>query len=129
MMNEYVYEHYHKFDNDCDDLYKKCSSLKTDLIRLKKSLNDDIVLLNGKIPTNSTYFHVNNLKAKLPIFKVKKFRCQSINRGNRSKFRIIFAYNQSESLIYFIEIYYKKNDKTEMNRKRAIEACEFICNP
>ena len=41
---------------------------------------------------------------------------------------MIFAYDKSVSLIYFIEIYYKRNDSAEMNKKRAIKACEFICN-
>ncbi|MDR0900129.1 MAG: hypothetical protein LBM26_00555 [Methanobrevibacter sp.] len=124
-MTNYVCKNYPKFDDDCDALFKKCNSLKEDIENFKIALIDDILNNNGRIPHKIV--HVNKLKAKLPVFKVKRFRCASIPKGNRSGFRIIFAYDQSLSLIYFIEVYYKKNDKTDMNRKRAIEACEFIC--
>ena len=79
------------------------------------------------MPTNNKiFFHVNRLKAELPFFKVKRFRCKGINKGSNSGFRLGFAYDRSLSLIYFIEFYYKRSKKTEMNKKRAIEACNEI---
>jgi hypothetical protein len=103
--------------------------LKDDLKNFKIALKDDLDEKNGIIPTNNkTYFHVNRLKASLPVFKVKRFRCRAIKKGANSGFRIVFAYDRSLSLIYFIEFYYKTNDNTEMNKKRAIQACDYICN-
>lgn len=127
-MNNYVCQHYKKFDDDCDDFFKKCRSLESDLKTFKVALIDDINSNNGVVPRNGTYFHVKGLKTEIPVFKVKKFRCQAIKKGNRSGFRLIFAYDPSVSLIYFIEFYYKKKENTNMNMKRAVNACDFICN-
>jgi len=128
-MTNYVCQHYPKFNEDCDDFFKQCKSLEEDLKNFKIALVDDINTNNGLVPRkNKTYFHVKGLHTPLPVFKVKKFRCRAIKQGNRSGFRIVFAYDRPLSLIYFIEFYYKKNNNTEMNKKRAIEACKFICN-
>ncbi|KZX16667.1 hypothetical protein MBCUT_07050 [Methanobrevibacter cuticularis] len=129
MMTNYVCECFPKFNDEQDDLLKKCKSLKDDVERFKISLIDNIERNNGEIPVKkNSLVHVNGIKSPLPIFKVKKFRCKGIPKGNRSGFRLIFAYDRSVSLIYFIQIYYKKNDNTEMDRKRAKKACDFICD-
>jgi len=126
-MTSYVCKHYSKFDKDCKDLFSKCTTLEEDLKRFKTSLIDDLISNNGVVPTNNKiFFHVNRLKAELPVFKVKRFRCKGINKGSNSGFRLVFAYDRSLSLIYFIEFYYKRSKKTEMNKKRAIEACNEI---
>ena len=62
----------------------------------------------------------------MPVFKVKRFRCKSIKKGSNSGFRLVFAYDRALSLIYFIEIYYKKNENTDMDGDRAVQACKFI---
>ena len=128
-MSKFVCKHYHKFDDDCADFLKKCPSIKDDLEIFKTALIDDITINNGLIPRrNNSYIHVKGLRTPLPVFKVKKFRCRAIPKGNRSGFRLIFAYDRSISLIYFIEFYYKKNDNTDMDRVRATRACNHVCN-
>jgi len=129
MMTEYIFQHHPKFDKDCENLFKQCRSLPEDLKNFKIALKDDLDENNGQIPTNNkTYFHVNKLKAMLPVFKVKRFRCKSIKKGANSGFRLVFAYDRSLSLIYFIEFYYKNNQHRDMDKKRAIKACEYICS-
>lgn len=126
-MTNHVCRHHPKFDDDCKYLFKKCRSLETDLKRFKLSLIDDLISNNGIVPTNNKiFFKVNKLNAGLPVFKVKRFRCKSINKGSNSGFRLVFAYDRALSLIYFIEIYYKKSEKTEMNKNRAVVACNEI---
>jgi len=108
-MSKYVCNHYHEFDDDCDDFSRQCSSLVKDLEIFKTALIDAIISNNGLVPSrNKTYIHLSGLGTSLPVFKVKRFRCRAIKKGNRSGFRLIFAYDKGLSLIYFIEFYYKK---------------------
>ena len=128
MMTKYVFKNHHKFDKECSKLFKQCPSLEDDLEIFKEILIDDLLENGGYFPQNNTYFHVNRLRTELPVFKVKKFRCHSIKKGNRSGFRIIFIYDKLLSLIYFVQIYYKTSEKSEMDKKRAIKASKFIKN-
>ena len=61
-MSKYTFKHYHKFDKDCDKLFKKCRTLKEDLELLKEILIDDLIYNQSKLPRNNAYFHVNRLK-------------------------------------------------------------------
>ena len=70
MMNNYIYEHYSKFDKNCDKLFRKCPSLEEDLQRFKIALTDDLIKNNGIIPSNNKFFHVNKLKSPLPVFRL-----------------------------------------------------------
>ena len=47
-MNNYVCEHYHKFDNDCEVHSRRCPSINDDLKVFKKSLANSIMENNGR---------------------------------------------------------------------------------
>ncbi|MDR3223826.1 MAG: hypothetical protein LBT66_08890 [Methanobrevibacter sp.] len=93
--------------------------------RLELAIIDDI-LPNNELPKNG-YFPVRGVKGKahLPAFVIKKFRCKSIPKGNKSGFRIVFVFDRSMSLIYFVEIYHE-NKKENLDPKRIIEACKSL---
>lgn len=110
--------YYPKFADEKDKLIKKCPTLNEDLDRLKSTIIDDLISKNNNLPEN-IYVHVKSFKGLPPVFKVKKFRCRAIKKGNRSGFRIVFMYLRDLSLIYFIEIYHK-NKKEDMDFKKSI---------
>ena len=63
---------------------KKCKTLPQDLEVLKKALN-------ANIPEHPSTKRVNDLgsRVKIPIYKVRRFRCKQIKKGAYSGFRII----------------------------------------
>lgn len=128
MKENYLIKTYPKFDDEFDKLKKKCPSLENDFERLKTVLLYD--LNNGDNYLNpDRYLQLQGLKVSFPVFKIKKFRCKSIPKGNRSGFRFIFILSRKHNLIYFTECYFKRKKKNE-NRDRIKYVClnfeEFI---
>ena len=123
-MNEFDYEfRYHpKFDEEYQELTKKCSSLEEDFKKFK-----NVVLINLKTNnhrlTHRRYIQLKNFKGKntFPVFKVKEFRCKDQRNGRNSPYRIIFILNRRDNIILFTEFYYKKSQKTDFNSKRVWE--------
>jgi len=105
-----------EFLKDLEKLSKSYRSIYKDLEVLKKALkakNPDGVPGTERI---------SNLGAGvgLPIYKVKHFRCESLNgRGSRSGIRVIYAFQQEENKIIFIEMYHKSNQSNH-NRERIL---------
>ena len=101
-----------KFDDDFRKLIKKCLSLEEDFERLKKVLLFDLKRGNHRL-THERYHQIPNLggKVKFPVFKVKKFRCKKISKGNRSGFRFIFILSRKHNVVYFVECYHKNKKK------------------
>ena len=94
MKNDRFKVEYHpKFKKELGKLKKKCPSIKDDLKRLIRSIKKDLIY-HGSLPNNN-YKQIFGLGSvvTLPVFKIKKFRCEKIPKGNRSGFRIIFIYH------------------------------------
>jgi len=113
------FENTEKFDKD----FKR-------LLKNYRSLNEDFKLFKTILPTHhdntcpnlSYVFEINNLKGisreKIKFFKVKKFACKALKgSGGNTKLRIIYAYIEEESKIFFLEFYFKgKNEKEDRDR-------------
>ncbi|MDR0913414.1 MAG: hypothetical protein LBM96_12575 [Methanobrevibacter sp.] len=99
-MINYQFETTKKFDNEFFKLIKKCPSLENDFERLKNVIVADLSFNENKFP-KSKYKRLSGLgdKVTLPVFKIKKFRCSKIKKGNRSGFRIIFIFNPKMNII------------------------------
>ena len=63
----------------------------------------------------------------LPSFIIKNFRCQGINRGSRSGFRITFVFDKKEKkFISHLTIGRVKSPKSKKEIRNAIEKLEDI---
>lgn len=121
MTKRYVIKTHSQFDKEVIRLTKKCHSLPKDFERLKNVLLFD--LNNGdNYLSPDRYIQIQRLNVKFPVFKVKKFRCKSIPKGNRSGFRFIFILSRKHNVIYFTECYFKRSNKLE-NRGRIKDIC------
>jgi mRNA-degrading endonuclease RelE of RelBE toxin-antitoxin system len=112
-MRKINFDRVEEFDRDCIKLSKrKCKTLLDDLETIKKALR-------VKIPEHQSTKRINDLGelVKIPIYKVRRFRCRAIKKGSYSGFRLIYAYIEDSSTITFIQFYHKDNEKIE-NRKR-----------
>jgi hypothetical protein len=47
----------------------------------------------------------------VPAFIIKKFRCEGINKGVNSGFRITFLFDKEESKFIFVELFHKNKKK------------------
>lgn len=123
MMGKYQIKTHPKFDKELNKLTEKCPSLKSDFERLKKVLLLDLERGNHRL-TQDTYLQIPGLghKVKFPVFKIKKFRCKDIPKGNRSGFRFIFILSRKHNVIYFTQCYFKGKNEME-NRNRIIDVC------
>ena len=116
MTNSFIFKHHPKFPKEKRKMIAKCPSLKEDFETFKNALCTDIIYNNFDVPTNNNkYFQISGLSKNvtLPVFIVKKFRCQDINKGSDSGFRLTFVYDKKERLIYFVEFYHKNKKKIE----------------
>lgn len=122
-MGKYQIKTHPKFDKELNKLKEKCPSLETDFERLKKVLLLDLERGNHRL-TQDRYLQIPGLghKVKFPVFKIKKFRCKEIPKGNRSGFRFIFILSCKYNTIYFTQCYFKRKNEME-NRKRIIDVC------
>lgn len=122
-MGKYQIKTHPKFDKELNKLKEKCPSLETDFERLKKVLLLDLERGNHRL-TQDRYLQIPGLghKVKFPVFKIKKFRCKEIPKGNRSGFRFIFILSRKYNTIYFTQCYFKRKNEME-NRKRIIDVC------
>lgn len=123
MIEKYTIKTHPKFDKEMSKLTYKCSSLESDFERLKKVLLLDLKRGNHRL-TQDTYIQISRLGRDIhfPVFKIKKFRCKKIPKGNRSGFRFIFILSRKHNVIYFTECYFKRSNKVE-NRERIKEVC------
>jgi mRNA-degrading endonuclease RelE of RelBE toxin-antitoxin system len=67
-------------------------------------------------------FHITDLSIHSPkIFKAKKFACKALKgKGVQSGIRVIYAYDEEEDKVEFIEIYCK-GDKESEDRERILK--------
>ena len=107
-----------KFIKEKKKLARKCPSIENDFEIFKKALMIDIEYNNYSVPTdNDKYYRISGLKeyVTLPAFVAKAFYCEKMNKGMKSGFRITFIYDPSETLLYFVQFYFKSKDEIEDN--------------
>ena len=120
MTEKYKIKTYPKFDKEFNKLIKKCPSLEEDFERLTNVLLLHLTTGDNYLPDDH-YHQIQRLDVKFPVFKIKKFRCKTIPKGNRSGFRFIFILSRKHNVIYFTECYHKnKKDLEDKNRIRRI---------
>jgi len=99
------------FQKDFKKLSRKYPTLYEDFKIVKRAA---IELFHLHNLNNQSVFEIPYLNGKEPIYKLKKFACKSLKgKGNKSGIRIIYAYNQKNNIIHFIEIYFKGNKENE----------------
>jgi hypothetical protein len=102
-----------EFDTELAKLLKKYRSLEDDIEVLKA------VLVKYPRGYQPIIFQISNLGIETEIYKVKHFRCKTLqNKGSRSGIRIIYAYLEAEQRIKFTEIYYKEHDDIDCDKGR-----------
>lgn len=105
-----VFEEVSEFSKDVKKLRKKYRSIDDDLVIFKKALKSN---LPNQLPG---IVRVCNLgqDVKNPIYKVRYFRCKTLKgKGNKSGIRIVYAYEETEDRITFIEMYHKNKKENE----------------
>ena len=105
-----------EFDHDMKKLSKDFRSLEDDLENFKTALSARIPAgLPGIVRIANHGIDVSD-----PVFKVRKFRCQSLKgRGSNSGLRVIYAFDPASDSIVFIEIYFKGKQANE-DRERIL---------
>lgn len=113
------FEEVSEFSKDLKKL-KKFRSLCGDVERFKKSLT---VQLPGELPGTERISGLGK-DVKLPIYKVKNFRCTDLHgKGSRSGIRIIYAFIQDSNKIILIQIYYKGDNQDNHDKERILKYC------
>jgi mRNA-degrading endonuclease RelE of RelBE toxin-antitoxin system len=109
------FEELNEFNKDLKRLSKKYTSLKDDLITLKKVL---IIEPNPRAPFS---YRIEGLGITTCVIKVRKIACKSLKgRGVNSGLRLIYALFQVQERIIFIELYHK-NEKVNEDKKRILK--------
>ncbi|MBQ2832592.1 hypothetical protein [Methanobrevibacter sp.] len=121
MTEKYIIKYHPKFDKEVNKLMKKCPSLKEDFERLTNVLLFHLKTGDHYLPDDQ-YLQLQRLNVPFPVFKIKKFRCKDIPKGNRSGFRFIFILSRKHHVIYFTECYFKRSNEIE-NRNRIRKIC------
>lgn len=114
--DEFTFQNFKGFDKDLRNIRKKCPSLDEDLKGFKAALTVDIKHNAYRVPTNTEkYSKVNKIHSKhYNAYVCKRFRCMESNKGaGQTPFRLTFIYNAEESIIYFIQFYFKGNAEKE----------------
>lgn len=111
------FEELNDFQKDLSRLLKKYSTLVEDLNVLKKFL---LIYPRGFPPR---VFPVSYKQLKLRDgaegYKVKHFRCRTLlGRGSQSGIRVIYIFEPAKSLITFVEIYFKEEQKSDCDLGR-----------
>jgi mRNA-degrading endonuclease YafQ of YafQ-DinJ toxin-antitoxin module len=115
--------HVPEFERDLKKLVKRFPSLEEDLQTfIKVALN---AFHKQKIDSKAI-FHISDLDIASPkIYKAKKFACRALKgKGVQSGIRIIYAYDEEEDKLEFVEIYYK-GDKESEERDRIERYYKF----
>jgi mRNA-degrading endonuclease RelE of RelBE toxin-antitoxin system len=98
-----------EFDADFSHLSERFPTLPDDFPKLV-----DVIKLRKPAHTPGTFRIPMGASIRDPIYKVKQFRCRGLaGKGNKSGFRIIFAYKENPGEIVFIQIYHKDEHANE----------------
>lgn len=107
-----------EFNKDITKLSSKYRHLIDDLKRAEKVLSVS--------PSNRNAVRISGLgkNVKIPVFKLKKFRSMDFRgKGNRSGFRLIYAYDRKKEIIFMIEMY-QKNSQSNHSKDRILKYFE-----
>ena len=114
MMTVMEIEELPEFSRDFKRLSHKYNHLEKDFETFTMALID-------RLPDQLTgIVQISNLgkKVKTPIYKATKFYSKDFSgKGNRSGFRIIYAYTKNDEKLTFVEIYHK-NKKANHDKER-----------
>lgn len=113
--------HVPEFEKDLKKLVKRYTTLEEDLkLFVKVAMN----AFHKQNIDSSAIVQLTNLPIQSPkIYKARKFACRALKgKGAQSGIRVIYAYDQNEGSIKFIEIYYKR-DKENEDRERIGRYC------
>ena len=105
-----------EFSRDLEKLNKRFRTLYDDLETFSKALE---AVLPAHLPKTVQISGLGH-DVRVPIFKVRRFRCQYLKRGSNSGIRVIYAYEEDEDRITLIEMYYKGNQENE-DRERILK--------
>ena len=115
----YTFEYHHKFKKEFKKIFTKkhCPTIKSDFQLLYDILINHLEE-SGKFSPHVCR-HVAGLDnyVSIPAFIVKNFRCQGINKGSRSGFRITFLFDEEKRKFIFVE-FFEKSKKEVPNKKR-----------
>ena len=118
----YTFEYHHKFKKEFTKIQSKhqCPTLKSDF----KLLYDILIQHLHESDRFSPHvcMHISGLEnyVTVPAFIIKRFRCEGINKGANSGFRITFLFDAEESRFIFVEMF-NKNKKNIPDKKRINE--------
>lgn len=120
MMNTKIkYINSNEFEKELKQLSKKYKSIYDDFFAFKLFLKN--IIENWQNIESFNIVQINNWPWKdiiLPVYKVKKFTCQSLKSDK--KLRLIFTYDKNSGEIQFIEFLeiYAKADKAVEDKER-----------
>ena len=118
----YNFLYHPKFKKEFNKILKqyKCPTLKEDFKLLYDILTQHLQE-NNKFEAHMC-MHIAGLdnRVVLPAFIIKKFRCEGINKGSNSGFRLTFIFDKEEDRFIFVEMYRKKTKKIP-NKNRINE--------
>lgn len=118
----YTFEYHYKFKKEFNKILTKhnCPTLKSDFKLLYDVLIQHLSE-SDKFPPHIC-MNISGLESyvTIPSFIIKKFRCEGINRGVNSSFRITFLFDKDEERFILVEIF-NKNKKSIPNKKRINE--------
>jgi len=116
MAKKIDYKSVSEFDKELKKLLKRFSTLNDDIEVFKRNAVELYFCHNTD---NGSCVRINRLKIQTAVYKAKKFASRSLKgKGVRSGIRIVFAFEEEENKITFLEIYYKEKDDTDCNLKR-----------
>lgn len=102
----YTFEYHSKFKKEFNKIFSihQCPTVKSDF----KLLYDVLIqhLQESDKFESHICMHISGLESyvNIPAFIIKKFRCEGINRGVNSGFRITFLFDKEDSRFVFVEI-------------------------
>ena len=115
----YTFEYHYKFKKEFNKILTKhkCPTLKSDFKLLYDILIQHLQESNKLAP--HICMHISGLEnyVSIPAFIIKKFRCEGINKGVKSGFRITFLFDKEEGRFIFVEMF-NKNKKATPDKNR-----------
>ena len=118
MNTKIKYINSNEFEKELKQLSKKYKSIYDDFFAFKLFLKN--IIENWQNIESFNIVHINWLWKDiiLPVYKVRKFTCQSLKSDK--KLRLVFTYDRNSGEIQFIEFLeiYAKADKAVEDRER-----------
>ena len=118
----YTFEYHYKFKKEFNKIFKthQCPTVKNDF-RLLYDILIQHLQESNKFESH-VCMHVSGLDnyVNIPAVIIKKFRCEGINKGANSGFRITFLCDKDEGRFVFVAMF-NKNKKNIPDKNRINE--------